>query len=143
MIKEVLKLECNNQGKLTYQEYVDGTWDRWDYENNSRNFTFSDLSGYWCKYEFDEFSNNIYREDSEGLWERHRYDPHTRELLYQENETKIVKEREYNNQRKILFYRDGNYWYKNEYDENGNNTYYENSFGEIRMNGVVVNNGIE
>ncbi len=73
---------------------------------------FENCHGTWTKYEFDSNDNEIYAEYSTGFW----------------------IERKYNEKDQMTYLIDSNgFWQKQQYNpDNGFETYYENSYGDIR-----------
>jgi len=67
------KYEYDNNGNKIYEEHSDGYWRRFEYDNNGKLTYLEDSYGYWSKREYNENGNRIYYEDSSGYIEDYRW----------------------------------------------------------------------
>lgn len=104
----VVKVEHDDRGNMTYIEYDNGNWNKFKYDDLGNLIYCEYSNGYWAKQDYDDHSRETYYETSDGYWERREYDDRGNCIYYEDS--------------------DG-YWCKFEYDDNGNCTYYENSTG--------------
>lgn len=110
VMSEIVKREYDVPGNCIYCEYKDGSWQRWEYNDDGYGDCtyYENSDGEWEKHEYDEDGNETYYENSTGFWEKYEYDANGNEI-YRE-------------------WSDGSWW-KAEYDDRGNKTYYEDSDG--------------
>lgn len=65
MIK-LVKEERNEQGQVTYREWSDGSWEKYEYDNKGNATYLENSYGYWTKRECDETGKVIYCETSKS-----------------------------------------------------------------------------
>ncbi len=73
---KIVKQECDEQGRVTYNEYSDSSWGRREYNEKGR-LTYeehSDPDGFRDRCEYDEQGRVTYCENSYGYWGRYHYD---------------------------------------------------------------------
>ena len=126
-------------------------WYKLEYDQNENIVYREEFNGYWAKYDYDEWGNDIYFENSNGLWYRAEFDANGAELYYKDSRGNVV---DYRNEqldeglnlfkkpfpdryfdldtfKEFSYYEIDRHprWYKEEYDDAGNETYYEDSDG--------------
>ena len=60
-----IKIQDSN-GNLTYCEYSDGYWSKWEYDARDNCAYYEDSDGFWSRSEYDSEDNETYYEDSYG-----------------------------------------------------------------------------
>ena len=71
VIDEPISVEGNNilnkHGKVIYYEIGDGSWVRYEYDNQGNQIYFENSNGFWFKKEYDNQGNLIYHENNNGV----------------------------------------------------------------------------
>ena len=72
--------------KLYYEEYSNGDWKKWEYDDNGNLIYFKRSNGYWEKRENDDKGNIIYYEDSSGYWVKREYNDKGNVIYFEESD---------------------------------------------------------
>ena len=64
-ITEFPYFEYTEYGQITYRQYLDGSWQRWEYNENGNEIYFINSHGYWEKRKYEN-GVRVYLEDSDG-----------------------------------------------------------------------------
>ena len=57
-------------------KYKNGSWKKYEYDENGNMIKFENSNEYWKKYEYDENGNMIKYEDSNGSYEKYQILPY-------------------------------------------------------------------
>jgi len=57
----------DDNGNITYHEYSDGGWYRYEYDDDGNETYFEDSYGGWYRHEYDDEGNKTYSENSYGF----------------------------------------------------------------------------
>ena len=118
----------DDNGNITYVEFVDGTWEKSTYDVFS-NMTYTENSeGAWEKNTYDENDNLIQKENSKGVIINWTYDERGN-ATYREYNNGAWTKFYYNEKGDAIYSENSNdTWIKVDYDENGNPVYKEDSY---------------
>lgn len=84
-------IEINDaNGRLTYIEYSNGYWHRYERDDNGRATYLENSDSYWEKYERDADGRPTYHENSNGLWQEWVRDANG-DVDYYEDSTGVKK----------------------------------------------------
>ena len=76
-----------------YYEHHDGTWVKYEYDENGNIIYSENYSGDWGKWEFDKNGNVIYFENSDGYWEKYEYNENGNVIYYENSDGEIRDKR--------------------------------------------------
>lgn len=82
-----VKVERDNQGRLTYQEYSDGSWEKREYDQDGRETYQENSKGWWKKCTWENYNGEdriIYHEES-SFWTHREYNNKGREVFYEDS----------------------------------------------------------
>jgi hypothetical protein len=149
--------QIRNRMKTKAQELGITEFPYSEYDSDGNRTYFEDRSGYWCKSEYDSNGKETYHEDSGGWWYKREYDSDGNRTYYEDSDGEVegTPRKEHNTMKtkaqelgitefpyiEYVLHRNGTYcetsdgyWYKSEYDDNGNCTYREDSYGDKEHN---------
>jgi hypothetical protein len=145
IIQEGLNLPKKKYPDKITGDYPDGYWEKREYNNNGYQIYYEDSNGYWSKSEYDNNGNQIYSENSNGNVEDNRDQINEGlNLPKKKYPDKIIGDYPDGNGKKIIYWSNGNVkerhttyssndWGRSEYDQNGNEIYFEDSSGYWRI----------
>ncbi len=144
------KYEYNDRGKLIFLEDSNGYWEKIIYSEDGKKAKYNNSKGEWWEQQYDEKNRLIKYTKSDGYWEKRKYND-AGEVVYYETSFGKVRDKINNIQEGLMLsykkfpdrYFDSRTgdefprseinehprWYKEEYDDNGNKIYFENSYG--------------
>jgi YD repeat-containing protein len=73
----------DKKGNQIYKEWLDGEWQKREYDANGKETRFEDSDGNWRKCEYDTNGNRTRCEDASGYWWEKEYDANGKVTRYE------------------------------------------------------------
>ena len=138
LISKDIKLTyiLDSNGNQNYYENSLGYWVKVKFDSDNLPVHSEDSYGLTIIYNYDENNNRIYEKQSnDSWWEIYKYNDRE-DIIYFENSDGVHKRYKYTYYSdgiiKSTFCNDGNNWWKQEFNSNGQILKYSNSNGDIK-----------